>query len=189
VSSRPVRRPCPQGIARRLTAHEAIPSPWWIWGRPTPAVSRTRPMPDRGLTPPATTRGSTMSMFTKAEITYLTTDRRLARVSTDGRDGTPHIAPVGWSLDRTHDVIEVGGHDVANTKKFRDVARSGRAAIVIDDVLPPWRPRGIEIRGRAEAIEGPKPLIRIHPERIVGWGLDDTEMGSRNARDVTVGEG
>ena len=36
----------------------------------------------------------------------------------------------------------------------------------------PWRPRGIEIRGRGEAIALPTPLIRIHPERIVTWGLD-----------------
>jgi pyridoxamine 5'-phosphate oxidase family protein len=52
------------------------------------------------------------------------------------------------------------------TKKYPDVERTGRAAIVIDDLAStdPWRPRGIEIRGRAEAIAEPRPLIRIHPE-------------------------
>ncbi len=35
------------------------------------------------------------------------------------------------------------------TKKFRDVARSGRA----------------------EAIAGPEPLIRLHPDRVISWGL------------------
>jgi hypothetical protein len=29
-------------------------------------------------------------------------------------------------------------------------------------------------------VDGPRPHIRIHPQRIVGWGLD----GQRNARDV-----
>jgi pyridoxamine 5'-phosphate oxidase family protein len=43
------------------------------------------------------------------------------------------------------------------------------------------QPRGVEIRGRAEAISKPNPVIRIYPERIVGWGLDP---GRRNARDV-----
>ena len=40
------------------------------------------------------------------------------------------------------------------TKKFKAASRSGRAAIVIDDLAStdPWRPRGIEIRGRAEAV-------------------------------------
>jgi hypothetical protein len=36
--------------------------------------------------------------------------------------------------------FEIGGKDLAATKKFRDVARKHRAAIVIDEVLPAWRP-------------------------------------------------
>ena len=49
------------------------------------------------------------------------------------------------------DTIDIGGHELERTKKFRDVARSGRAAIVIDDIpeTDAWHPRGIEIRGRA----------------------------------------
>lgn len=127
-----------------------------------------------------------MSIFTEAEIGYLTNERRLGRIATVGRDGTPHIAPVGWSVDLDDGVIHVRGRNLPATKKFKDVVRTGRAAIVIDDVLPPWRPRGIEIRGRAEAIEDPEPVIYIYPERLVGWGLDNTEMGSQNARDVAV---
>ena len=54
------------------------------------------------------------------------------------------------------------------------MARTGRAAIVIDDLAStgPWSPRGIEVRGRGEAIALPTPLIRIHPERIVSWGIE-----------------
>jgi pyridoxamine 5'-phosphate oxidase family protein len=67
----------------------------------------------------------------------------------------------------------VGGRDFAATKKFRDVARSGRAAIVIDDLAStnPWRPRAVEVRGRAEALDERRPIVRIHPDRIVSWGL------------------
>lgn len=121
-----------------------------------------------------------MSSFTDAELEYLRGERRLARMATVGRDGTPHVAPVGYSYDPAHDAIEVRGHSLDRTKKYRDVARAGRAAIVVDDVLPPWRPRGVEVRGRAEAVPAPEPLVRIHPERIVSWGID----GSRNARSV-----
>jgi pyridoxamine 5'-phosphate oxidase family protein len=127
-----------------------------------------------------------MGLFTKAEITYLTTERLLGRIATVGRDGMPHIAPVGWRFDEVREVIEVGGRNLTASKKFKDVARTGRAAIVIDDVLPPWKPRGVEIRGRAEAIAEPDPLIRIYPERIVGWGLDDSSLERRNARNVSV---
>ena len=121
-------------------------------------------------------------MFTEAELTYLRAERRLARLATVGADGMPHVAPVGWSLGPAQDTVEIGGRDLTATKKFRDVARTGRAAVVIDDVLPPWRPRGIEIRGRAEAVRTPEPVIRIHPARVVSWGLDDAQ--GRTARDV-----
>lgn len=113
-----------------------------------------------------------MSGFTQAELTFLTTARLLARIATVGKDGTPHVTPVGWSFNQERQVIEIGGNNLAATKKFRDVLRSGRAAVVIDEVLEPWRPRGMEIRGRAEAISEPSELIRIHPERIVAWGFE-----------------
>lgn len=112
------------------------------------------------------------SDFTRNETEYLG-GGLLGRLATVGRDGTPHIAPVGFSYNDELDTIDIGGRDMANTKKFRDARRSGRAAFVVDDVIqPPWRPRGIEVRGRAEAIAGERPLVRIHPERIISWGID-----------------
>lgn len=59
----------------------------------------------------------------------MTTERLLGRLATVGEDGTPHIAPVGWSLDADYEVIEIGGHSLERTKKYRDVERHGRAAI------------------------------------------------------------
>jgi pyridoxamine 5'-phosphate oxidase family protein len=124
-----------------------------------------------------------VAVFTADELTYLR-ERRLGRVATVGVDGTPHVVPVGWSLTPERDAIEIGGHDFERTKKFRDVRRSGRAAIVIDDLAStdPWRPRGIEIRGSAEAVEGPRPVIRIDPERVVSWGVDARGRYSRQIR-------
>ena len=92
------------------------------------------------------------------------------------------MVPVAWIYNAARETIDVGGHELERSKKFRDVARSGRAAIVIDDLAStdPWHPRGIEIRGRGEAIALPMPLIRIHPERIISWGLEP----SRSARTV-----
>jgi pyridoxamine 5'-phosphate oxidase family protein len=125
-----------------------------------------------------------MNVFTDAERAYLRDEHPLARLATVGPDGTPHVMPVGiYRLDEDSDVIDTMGSELTTTKKWRDVVRTGRGAIVVDDVLPPFRPRGIEVRGRAEAIDGPEPMIRIYPERIVAWGLDDTET-MRNARDV-----
>ena len=117
---------------------------------------------------------ATEGAFNEAEVAYLDGgERRLARLATVGADGTPHVVPVGFSYNATEGTIEVGGRQLERTKKFRDAARSGRAAIVVDDLasVDPWRPRGIEVRGRAEAVTAPVPLIRIHPERVVSWGL------------------
>jgi pyridoxamine 5'-phosphate oxidase family protein len=99
-----------------------------------------------------------------------------------GADGTPHVVPVGWIYNAARDTIDVGGHELEGSKKFRDVAHTGRAAIVIDDLesTDPWRPRAVEVRGRAEAIALPTPLIRIYPERIISWGLGQ----ARSARTV-----
>ena len=122
------------------------------------------------------------NVFREAEILYLAGGRQLGRIATVGADGTPHVVPVAWIYNAVRETIDVGGHDLENSKKFRDVARTGRVAIVIDDLLStdPWRPRGIEVRGRGEAIAMPTPLIRIHPERIVSWGLE-TRSSARNA--------
>jgi pyridoxamine 5'-phosphate oxidase family protein len=114
-----------------------------------------------------------MSVFTDAELQYLAGGRQLGRIATVGADGTPHVVPVSWIYNAARDTIDVGGYELEQSKKFRDVDRTSRAAIVIDDLAStdPWRPRGIEIRGRGEAIALPTPLIRIHPERIVTWGI------------------
>jgi pyridoxamine 5'-phosphate oxidase family protein len=114
-----------------------------------------------------------LSAFSEIELEYLVGGRQLGRLATVGADGTPHVVPVGWIYNAARDTIDVGGRELERTKKFRDVARSGRAAIVVDDLksTDPWRPRGVEVRGRAEAITLPTPLIRIHPDRVRSWGL------------------
>ena len=124
-----------------------------------------------------------MTVFTEPELRYLSGGRQLGRLATVGADGTPHVVPVGWILNTARDTIDISGYELEQSKKFRDIARTGRAAIVVDDLesVDPWRPRGVEIRGRGEVIPLPTPLIRIHPERIVSWGL----ATGRSARTVS----
>lgn len=126
-----------------------------------------------------------MTHFTTRELEYLRGERRLARLATVSRHGIPHVVPVGWAYSAADGSIDISGHDLQTTKKFRDITETGLAAIVIDDVLPPWRPRGIEVRGRAAALSGPRPLIRIFPERIVSWGIESETLGKRHSRTVS----
>jgi len=124
-----------------------------------------------------------MSRFTENELAYLCSgEPRLARIATVGADGMPHVVPTGWRYNAENDTVDIGGANLATTKKYRDVKRNGRVAVVIDDVLPPWRPRCVEIRGIGEIVDG--HLIRVHPTRIVSWGLESEAIGDHHARNV-----
>jgi pyridoxamine 5'-phosphate oxidase family protein len=131
-----------------------------------------------------------MSVFTDLEIEYMA-GQRLGRIATVGADGQPHVVPTSFRYNAGEDAIDVGGMRMSQTKKTRDVQRTGRASIVIDDVLPPWQPRMIEVRGTAEVIAtGGKAfgdnfedtIVRIRPTRIIAFGIDPG--GSANARSV-----
>ena len=135
-----------------------------------------------------------MSVFTDKELDYLA-GQRLGRIATVGADGQPHVVPTSFRYNPDSDAIDVGGLRMSQTKKVRDVQRTGRASIVVDDVLPPWSPRMIEIRGTAEVLSsGGKALsdnfedtiVRITPVRIIAFGID-AEGYAANARSVTPG--
>ena len=74
-----------------------------------------------------------MSVFSQAEVDYLAS-QRLARIATAGPNGQPHVVPVAFRYNPDTDTIDVGGHGFAERKKYRDVQRNPRVAIVIDDL-------------------------------------------------------
>jgi pyridoxamine 5'-phosphate oxidase family protein len=143
-----------------------------------------------------------MSAFTAAEIEFLR-NQPLARLATVGADGRPQVKPVGFLLDTDADELVIGGYagsGMATSKKFRDVAANGFVAMVVDDVaeVDPWTPRGVEVRGHAEArMEGGAEVgkrlgapfdfdpawILVRPTRIVSWGIDGSsyEVSARDA--------
>ena len=132
-----------------------------------------------------------MSVFTEKEIEYLG-EQRLGRLATVDVEGRPHVVPVAFRYNAELGTLDIGGRNFARSKKFRDVEKTGKAAFVVDDVLPPWRARGVEVRGRAEVhSEGGKEImenfanevIRIFPQRIVGWGID-SDAYEQNSRSV-----
>jgi PPOX class F420-dependent enzyme/OxyR family protein len=125
-------------------------------------------------------------MFTESELAYLE-GQRLCRLATIGVDGSLHVVPCGFSYNVDLGTIDITGFDLERSRKFRDVVASGRAALVIDDMesVDPWRPRGIEVRGSAGGIgTGSDAVIRVIPQRLIGWGLDTGPMQPPYARDV-----
>ncbi len=131
-------------------------------------------------------------LLTEAEREYLSS-QILGRLATVAPDGMPQNNPVSFRYNPETDTIDIGGRRMGATRKFRNVEATGRAALVVDDIasVNPWRVRGIEFRGRAEALRDQPPLrpgfspeiIRLHPQRILAWGLDGEAM-SMNARSV-----
>ena len=90
-----------------------------------------------------------MSIFTPAGVSYLR-GHRLGRMATVDAAGKPHAVPVGYRSDQS-DTITIGGHRLDRSKKWRDLHDNPHVAFVVDDLVSvdPWRPRGVEIRGRA----------------------------------------
>jgi pyridoxamine 5'-phosphate oxidase family protein len=130
-------------------------------------------------------------VFSDAEIEYLT-NQRLGRLATVDADGAPQNNPVGYSVNKEAGTIDIGGHAMGASRKFRNIARGSAVAFVVDDLpsVSPWRVRGVEVRGMAEALTGqPTPqggfsseIIRIHPSWILSWGLDATQPAGRGRR-------
>lgn len=122
--------------------------------------------------------------FTEAQLEYLASQRlgRLATVHPD--TGMPQNNPVSFVVNAEAGTIDIGGRAMGTTRKFANVAGTGKASLVVDDVVDEstWAVRGIEIRGIAEAptgVEPPTPyfsaeIIRIHPDRVIAWGLEET---------------
>jgi pyridoxamine 5'-phosphate oxidase family protein len=94
-----------------------------------------------------------LSVFTPEEIEYLNS-QRLGRLATAGSDSQPHVVPLAFRYNPELDTIDISGHDFAKRKKWRDVHKNPKVALVVDDLasVQPWRPRGIEIRGEAEVL-------------------------------------
>lgn len=119
--------------------------------------------------------------FKDVELEYLA-GQRLGRLATVDGEGRPQNNPVGFFVNSDTGTVDIGGMALASTKKFRNVQGHAAVALVVDDLasVSPWHVRGVEIRGDAEALvdsDPPRPgmsreVIRIHPRRVISWGLD-----------------
>jgi pyridoxamine 5'-phosphate oxidase family protein len=135
--------------------------------------------------------------FTEDELAYLDS-QTLGRLATVQSDGTPQVSPVGFSYNREFDTIDIAGYSMSSSQKFRNVAHDRRVAFVVDDIAStqPWRVRCLEIRGVADAVPDPgepapgsdSSIIRIHPRRIISFGIvpsdQEPHLLTPNKRDV-----
>jgi pyridoxamine 5'-phosphate oxidase family protein len=128
--------------------------------------------------------GVMTTTFTAADLAYLR-GQRLGRLATVRRDGTVQNNPVGFGYNEKLGTIDIGGWNMADSRKFRNIAEGSKVAFVVDDVasVDPWRVRCLEIRGDAEALTEPEdstaqiggPIIRIHPRRVISYGIEPAD--------------
>ncbi|HEX6797928.1 MAG TPA: PPOX class F420-dependent oxidoreductase [Ktedonobacterales bacterium] len=132
-----------------------------------------------------------MSVFTPAEIAYLQ-GQRIGHLATVNARGEPHVVPVRYRYNPALDAVELGGRGMGTSKKYRDAASSPAVAFVVDDRGPSGAPRGIEVRGVAEALDSggdaiwpdaDPQFLRIRPRRIAAWGIESDPYAPRG-RDV-----
>ena len=135
--------------------------------------------------------------FTDTEIGYMAS-QDLGRLATVAPDGTVQVNPVGFTHNPALGTIDIGGYRMAASRKFRNLGTNDRVAFVVDDIASrdPWRVRCLEIRGTAEQIHTDAghgggtdgALIRIHPRRVISFGLDNPDLEPHqlvaNARDI-----
>lgn len=121
--------------------------------------------------------------FTNEEIEYLG-NQDLGRLATAQPNGTLQNSPVGFTCNIDLGTIDIGGYNMAASQKYKNVAANRTVAFVVDDIVSrtPWRVRCLEIRGTAEQVEDGNdrdlsgPIIRIHPTRIISFGLADGDL-------------
>ena len=122
-----------------------------------------------------------MTTLTPEQIAYLST-QTLGRLATVNPSGAPQNSPVGFTYNAELGTIDIGGHNLGASKKFRNLATNDRVSFVVDDIVStsPWLVRMVEIRGTAQALSDLEPtgqafsgeLIRIHPQRVISFGLN-----------------
>jgi pyridoxamine 5'-phosphate oxidase family protein len=112
--------------------------------------------------------------FSETEAEYLS-ENIIGRIATVSPSGQPHVVPVTYRFDGS--TVTFGGWNLVRSLKFRNLMANGKVAFVVDDLASakPWRVRGVEIRGKAEAVKTSDgvTIVTIIPLNIRSWGLGD----------------
>lgn len=133
-------------------------------------------------------------MFSEKEIEYLKS-QQIARIATavgsSEQSVQPDVVPVGFDFDGQY--FYVGGINILKSRKYKNVLKNNKVALVIDDLktIDPWDPRGIRIYGTADIVtrqsgymeHPPHPeadYIRIKPEKKWSWGINEPIIFSTN---------
>ncbi len=127
-----------------------------------------------------------------AEHAQYLAEQRHGVLATIAPGGSPQAKPVGFRYDAEGGAIDIAGHEMEHSAKFRNVGVNPHVALTVDDVPNPDAGaagvRFIEIRGIAEQVRLDAPssaglsswIIRIHPRRLVSYNIAGTGFHRAN---------
>jgi PPOX class probable F420-dependent enzyme len=115
---------------------------------------------------------------------FLSHGTRTGHLATVREDGTPHVAPVWFVLDGD-DVVFMTG---ADTVKGRNLRRTGRAALSVDDPAPPYG--FVHVAGTVELVDCGEALDTALPfgRRISARYMGDALAEHYARRNTVAGE-
>ena len=131
------------------------------------------------------------TFFSEKEIEYIKSQHlvRIATASVSSKEEEngsiqPDVVPVGFDFDGEY--FYVGGMNIVKSKKYKNVLKNNKVAIVIDDLksVDPWDPRGMKIYGIADIVtrqggymestgHSNPQYIRISPKKKWSWGIEE----------------
>ena len=75
-----------------------------------------------------------------------------SKVEIENSSIQPDVVPVGFDFDGEY--FYVGGMNIQNSNKYKNVLKNVKVALVVDDMksVDPWDPRGLKIYGIADVV-------------------------------------
>ncbi|MEV0256959.1 pyridoxamine 5'-phosphate oxidase family protein [Streptomyces sp. NPDC050732] len=124
-------------------------------------------------------------MMTPDEVDAFLATERTCRVATVSRDGAPHASPLWFAWDGT----SLWLYSIIRSKRWSDLRKDPRIAVVVDAGEEYGELRGVELTGTAEFVgESPRvgePCPELDaPERLFArrvFGLDEMPHDGRHA--------
>ncbi|MBW5424643.1 pyridoxamine 5'-phosphate oxidase family protein [Streptomyces sp. BG9H] len=124
-------------------------------------------------------------MMTPEELDAFLATERTCRVATVSADGAPHVSTLWFAWDGT----SLWLYSITRSRRWADLRRDGRIAVVVDTGEEYGELRGVELSGTVEFVgEAPRtgepcPELDV-PERLFArklFGLDEMPHDGRHA--------
>ncbi|MGH1555312.1 pyridoxamine 5'-phosphate oxidase family protein [Streptomyces sp. L7] len=133
----------------------------------------------------ATQRRGRKIMMTPEELDGFLAAERTCRVATVSADGAPHVSPLWFAWDGT----SLWLYSITRSKRWADLRRDQRVAVVVDGGHAYDELRGVELSGTVEFVGESPRTGEPHPELVAveklfaqkNFGLDAMPYDGRHA--------